>query len=127
MILFGCSKKDDRKLLFSCDGVMYLKSIDESFEPLSLSKSVPLKISFFVGEKEVEMNGTTYDICEGKNTIIRFGNCGKKENVHFHTFNLVTKKLYDYNYYSDDFRMKKNFPIMVDDIRGEYTCKRIDN
>ena len=83
--------------------------MNESFQPLSLSKSVPLQISLFVGDKEVEMNGTSYDICDGKNTIIRFGNCGEKENVHFHTFDLVTKKLHDYNYYSDEFRMKKNY------------------
>ena len=126
-IFSGCSKKDERKLLFSCEGVMYLKSMEESFEPLSVSKSVPLQISFFVGDKEVEMNGTSYEICDDKNTIIRFGNCGKKENVHFHTFDLVTKKLYDYNYYSNEFRMKKNFPIMVDDVRGEYNCKRVES
>ena len=127
LLVIGCSKKDERKLLFSCNGLMYLKSMDESFQPLSLSKSVPLKISFFVGDTEVEMNGTSYDICDGKNTIIRFGNCGNKENVHFHTFDLVSKKLYDYNYYSQQFRIEKNFPLMVDDIRGEYNCKRVEN
>lgn len=126
LILSGCSKKDDRKLFFSCDGVMYLKSMEESFQPLSFSKSASLKISLFVGEKKVEMNGNTHDICEGK-AIIYFGNCGKKENVHFHTFDLVTGKLYTYNYYSDEFRIKKNFPIMGDDTRGEYTCKRVEN
>ena len=127
LLLIGCFKKDERKLLFSCDGVIYLKSMDESFQPPSVSKSVPLKISFFVGDTEVEMNGTSYDICNGKNTIIRFGNCGNQENVHFHTFDLVSKKLYDYNYYSSQFRMEKNFPLMVDDIRGEYNCKKVDN
>jgi hypothetical protein len=127
LLVIGCSKKDERKLLFSCEGVMYLKSMEESFEPLSISKSVPFKISLYVGDKEVEMNGRSYDICEGKNTIITFGNCEKRENVHFHTFDLVSKKLYDYNYYSHQFRMEKNFPLMVDDIRGEYNCKKIEN
>ena len=124
LLVIGCSKKNDRELLFSCEGVMYLKSMEESFEPLTQIRNVPLKISLLVGEKEVEMNGNKDDICEGK-TIIKFGNCGKKENVHFHTFDLVSEKLYSYNYYSNKFRMEKNFPIIGDDIRGEYNCKKV--
>ena len=126
LLVIGCSKKNERELLFSCEGVMYLKTMEESFEPQTQIRNIPYKISLFVGEKEVEMNGNKYDICDGK-AIIYFGNCGKKENVHFNTFDLVSKKLYSYNYYSHKFRMEKNFPIIGDDIRGEYDCKKVEN
>jgi hypothetical protein len=126
LFVIGCSKKNERELLFSCEGVMHLKTMEESFKPSTQIQNVPLKISLFVGEKAVEMNGNAHDICEGK-AIIYFGNCGKNENVHFHTFDLASKKLYSYNYYSNKFRMENNFPIIGDDIRGEYNCKKVEN
>lgn len=127
IFLTGCTNKEKRKLLFSCEGVMYTRMVDESFQPNTTGTTVPIKSSFFIGEHHTEVNGYRYDICENNNTRIVFGNCEKKDLVNFHTFDLVTHKLYDYGYFSESLRLKKNFPLTGDDIRGEYKCTQVEN
>ena len=127
LLNIGCSEYKDRKLLFSCNGVFYTRMTADSFEPNTPFQTVPMKKNLFVGDKNAELDGTKKEICENGHTKIKFGNCDKKDLVDFYTFDLVKHKLIEYDYFSEDFRKKKNFPLYDDSVRGEYQCEVVDN
>ena len=125
--LVGCSSGNKRNLLFSCNGVMYTHMVDDSFKPKEKGNIVPMRVSLYIGDKTAELNAFKYEICENGNAFIIFGNCEKRDLVNYHSFDLATHKLYDYDYYSESFRLKKNFPLYDESIRGEYSCEIINN
>ena len=57
----------------------------------------------------------------------KFGNCDKNDLVNFYTFDIGTHKMFVYDYYSEDFRKKKDFPLFEESLRGEYQCEVVDN
>jgi hypothetical protein len=126
IILFSCSKKEERKLLYSCMGTFYAKMTDDSFKPLAPNNIIPMNPTLFVGDKEVEMGGITYEICDNKKTYIKFGNCENKDNVNYHMFDFGTQKLFGYSFFSETYREKKKFPLHGEDLRGEYFCKPVE-
>lgn len=127
LTLISCSEYKDRKLLFSCNGVSYTRMTDDSFEPNTPFHTVPMEKSLFVGDKNTELDGIKKEICENGHTKIKFGNCDQKDLVNFYTFDLVKHKLVEYDYFSESFRKKKNFPLYDDSVRGEYQCELVDN
>jgi hypothetical protein len=127
LLNIGCSEYKDRKLLFSCSGVFYTRMTNDSFEPNTPFQTVPMKKNLYVGDKTTELDGYKKEICENGHTKIKFGNCDKKDLVNFYTFDLVKHKLIEYDYFSESFRKKKNFPLYDDSVRGEYQCEVVDN
>jgi hypothetical protein len=127
LLNFGCSEYRDRKLLFSCSGVFYTRLTDDSFEPNTPFNTVQMKRGLFVGDKTTEIDGIKENICENGHTRVVFGNCDKKNLVNYFTFDLVKHKLIEYDYFSESFRKKKNFPLYDDSIRGEYQCELTEN
>lgn len=123
----GCSEYKDRKLIFSCTGFMYVHMTKDSFKPKGPELKVPSNISLFVGDKTTEVFGSKSEICTNGQTFIKFGNCEKRDLVNFYTFDLVSHKMFMYDYYSEEFRKKKNFPIYDESLRGEYQCELVDN
>ena len=127
LLNIGCSEYKDRKLLFSCSGYRYLHMTEDSFKPRESELKGPSNTSLFVGDKTTEVFGSKWEICENGHTLIKFGNCGKNDLVNFYTFDLVSHKMFMYDYYSEDYRKKKNFPMYDESLRGEYQCELIDN
>ena len=123
----SCSTHNERNLLFSCNGVIYISRIEDSFNSAAKDNSVPIKISLHIGERVAELNGYKYEICQNSNTFISFGNCQFKDLVNYHSFDLATHKLYDYDYFSEPFRLKHGFPLHEESIRGEYSCEIVNN
>jgi hypothetical protein len=123
----GCSEYKDRKLLFSCNGNRYLYLTDESFNTRDNEPKIPSKTSLFVGEKTTEVFGMKKEICENGHTLIVFGNCEKNDLTNYYTFDIVTHKLFIYDYYSEDYRKKKNFPSVGESLRGEFQCELVEN
>ena len=87
----------------------------------------PSSTSLFVGDKTTEVFGSKWEICENGHTLIKFGNCEKSNLVNYYTFDIVTHKMFVYDYFSEDFRRKNNFPLTGDSLRGEYECKVVEN
>jgi hypothetical protein len=127
LLISGCSEYKDRKLVFSCTGIRYVHMTDDSFKTRGSELEVPSNTSLFVGDKTTEVFGSKSEICENGHTFIKFGNCEKRDLVNFYTFDLVSHKMFMYDYYSEEFRTKKNFPIHDESLRGEYQCKLVDN
>lgn len=126
-IVTGCSEYKDRKLLFSCSGYRYLHMTEDSFKPRESNLKGPSTTSLFVGDKTTEVFSSKWEICENGHTLIKFGNCEKNDLVNFYTFDLVSHKMFMYDYYSENYRKKKNFPMYDESLRGEYQCELVDN
>ena len=127
LLNIGCSEYKDRKLLFSCSGYRYLHMTEDSFKPRESNLKGPSTTSLFVGDKTTEVFSSKWEICENGHTLIKFGNCEKNDLVNFYTFDLVSHKMFMYDYYSEDYRKKKNFPMYDESLRGEYQCEVVDN
>ena len=127
LLNIGCSEYKDRKLLFSCSGYRYLHMTEDSFKPRESNHKGPSTTSLFVGDKTTEVFSSKWEICENGHTLIKFGNCEKNDLVNFYTFDLVSHKMFMYDYYSEDYRKKKNFPMYDESLRGEYQCEVVDN
>jgi len=123
----GCSEYKDRKLLFSCSGYRYFYMTEDSFKPRESNLKESSTTSLFVGDKTTEVFGSKWEICENGYTFIKFGNCEKNDLVNFYTFDLVSHKMFMYDYYSEDFRKKKDFPLFKESLRGEYQCVVVEN
>ena len=124
---FGCSEYKDRKLLFSCNGYRYLYLTDDSFNSRELEPKIPSNTSLFVGDKTTEVFGSKREICDNGHTLIIFGNCEKSNLTNYYSFDIVTHKMFMYDYYSKEYRQKKNFPSVGESLRGEYQCELVDN
>ncbi len=124
--ILGCSNDEiQRSLLFNCKGVLYTKMTKDSFLQNTPQYTVEITKSLYVGNKKVEINGYVYDICKNSNTFIVFGNCEKRDLVNFYSFDLASQKLYEYDYFSESFRKKNNFPIDEESVRGDLNCEMV--
>lgn len=101
--------------------------IKDSFQSNNLILKSESNTSLYIGDKTAEVYGLKQDICNNGHTIIRFGNCERKDLIDYFSFDLVTHKLFTYDYYSESFRNKMNFPSGDDSLRGEYSCELVDN
>ena len=126
LVLYGCSKDEiQRNLLYKCKGVLYTKMTKDSFLKNTPQSTIEMEKSLHIGNKKAEINGYIYDICKNTNTFIVFGNCEKRDLVDFYSFDLATHKLYEYDYFSESFRKKNNFPLDEESVRGEFNCEMI--
>ena len=77
--LFACSQKEERNMLFNCEGKMILGKgkNKEVTEGLNFR---PVQTSFFIGKDFVESEGSKYKICSEFNTQIKYAN--NCENPH---------------------------------------------
>ncbi len=123
ILMIGCSEFKDRKLLFSCNGLRYTNMTKDSFNPIESKSKGHDQTSLFIGDKTIEIFGYKKEICENGNTKIVFGNCEKNDLVNFFTFDSISYKLYMYDYFTEEYRKKNNFPLIGDSLLGEYDCK----
>ena len=101
--------------------------IKDSFEANNFTLVSESNISLYIGDNTAEVFGLKQDICNNGHTIIRFGNCERSNLIDYFSFDLVSHKLFMYDYFSESFRNKMNFPLGDDSLRGEYTCELVDN